>query len=204
MTDNPDRSAKPVDRGATESAQVEWHLAREQGDAYGDALQRATQLAAGDSGERRTGDYWITYLLDSPRRIYSWAEGKPSWQEPEGANLYVGIAVRDASDGRFIPAMSVGVTLTDEAGKVVGAGEQRLVWDPLAHQYGRNWKVHGAGPHSMCVRIEPPSSVQSDQAVSGQAMSPLEVEFADLNLTLRQPSPGGSGSGVAMPEQDPP
>jgi hypothetical protein len=202
LSEKFDLSARPVDLGSTEGAQVEWHLAREQGDAYGDALERATQLAAGDSGERRTGDYWITYLLDSPRRIYTWAEGKPSWHEPEGANLYVGIAVRDATDGRFIPAMSVGVTLIDGAGKVVGAGEQSLVWDPLAHQYGRNWQVHGAGPHSMHVRIEPPSSVQPDQAAPGQAMRPLEVEFADLNLTLRQASGRGSRSVVTVPEQD--
>lgn len=201
MSENVDRSARPDDRGATEGAQVEWHLAREQGDAYGDALQRATQLAA-DSGERRTGDYWITYLLDSPRRIYTWADGKPRWQEPEGANLYVGIAVRDATDGRFIPAVSVAVSLIDEVGKVVGAGEQSLVWDPLAHQYGRNWQVHGAGPHSMCVRIEPPSRVQSDDVAPGQLMRPLEVEFADLNLTVPQLSCGRPAPDVAMAEQD--
>ena len=201
MSKNVDRSARPDDRGATEGAQVEWHLAREQGDAYGDALQRATQLAA-DSGERRTGDYWITYLLDSPRRIYTWADGKPRWQEPEGANLYVGIAVRDATDGRFIPAVSVAVSLIDEVGKVVGAGEQSLVWDPLAHQYGRNWQVHGAGPHSICVRIEPPSRVQSDDVAPGQLMRPLEVEFADLNLTVPQLSCGRPAPDVAMAEQD--
>ena len=41
-------------------------------------------------------------------------------------------------------------------GTVVVAGEQSLVWDPLAHQYGRNWEVQGDGPHSMHVRVEPP------------------------------------------------
>lgn len=71
MIEDADHSSHP-ERGGNEGAQLEWHLAREQGDAYGDALQRATQLAAGDSGEYRTGDYWITYLLDSPRRIYTW------------------------------------------------------------------------------------------------------------------------------------
>jgi hypothetical protein len=196
-----DRKAQPDDRGAAEHAQVEWHLAREQGDAYGDALARATQLAT-DSGERRTGDYWITYLLDSPRRIYTWADGKPRWQEPEGANLYVGIAIRDATDGRFMPAVSVAVTLIDEAGRMVGAGEQSLVWDPLAHQYGRNWQVQGTGPHSMCVRIEPSARVQSDGVAPGQVMRPLEVEFADLNLTFRQVSGGRRAPGAAMAEQD--
>src|SRR5205823_2008156 len=105
-------------------------------------------------------------------------------------------------DGRFIPAVSVAVSLIDEVGKVVGAGEQSLVWDPLAHQYGRNWQVHGAGPHSMCVRIEPPSRVQSDDVAPGQLMRPLEVEFADLNLTVRQLSCGRPAPDVAMAEQD--
>jgi hypothetical protein len=34
-------------------------------------------------------------------------------------------------------------------------------------------------------------------------MRPLEVEFADLNLTIRQLSRGRPGRGVAMQEQDP-
>jgi hypothetical protein len=190
LIEDPDRSNNP-ERSGHEGAQVEWHLAREQGDAYGDALQHATHLAAGDSGECRTGDYWITYLLDSPRRIYTWAEGKPVWHEPEGADLYVGIAVRHATDGRFIPAMRVGVTLLDEGERVVGAGEHSLVWDPLAHQYGRNWHVEGEGPHSMRVRVEPPIRAQ---AGSDEGMPPIEVEFSGLDLTLRRASRGGAGA----------
>jgi hypothetical protein len=195
LIEDPDRSSQP-ERGGNEGAELEWHLAREQGDAYGDALQHATQLAAGDSGECRTGDYWITYLLDSPRRIYSWAEGRPRWHEPEGADLYVGIAVRDATDGRFIPALRVGVTLLDEGSRVVGADEHSLVWDPLAHQYGRNWHVEGAGPHSMRVRVEPPTRAQ---AGSDEAMTPIEVEFSGLDFTLRRARRGGAGRSSALP-----
>ncbi len=197
MIEDPDRSGHQVDRGATEGAQLEWHLAREQGDAYGDALQHAARLAAGDSGECRTGDYWISYLLDSPRRIYTSAEGKPVWHEPEDANLYVGIAVRDATDGRFLPAVSVGVTLIDERGRVVGEGEHSLVWDPLAHQYGRNWHVQSEGPHSMRVRVEPPTRAQ---AATEQVMRPTEVEFSELNLTLRPSSARGPRQDTVLPE----
>lgn len=197
MTEDPRRTAHQADRNANESVELEWHLAREQGDAYGDALQHATRLAAGDSGECRAGDYWITYLADSPRRIYTWADGKPRWHEPEGANLYVGIAVRDATDGRFIPAMRVGVTLIDQGGSVVGAGEHSLVWDPLAHQYGRNWHVEGAGPYSLCVRIEPPTRAQ---VASDEAMRPIEIEFSGLNLTLPRPPRGDPRRGT-LPER---
>lgn len=195
LIEDPDRSSHP-ERGGSEGAQLEWHLAREQGDAYGDALQHATQLAAGDSGECRTGDYWITYLIDAPRRIYTWAEGKPIWHEPESADLYAGIAVRDATDGRFIPALRVGVILVDRAGRVVGAGEHSLVWDPLAHQYGRNWQVEGEGPHSMRVRVEPPTRAQ---AGSDEAMAPIEVEFSGLDLTLQRAPRGDAGRSSALP-----
>jgi hypothetical protein len=198
LIEDPNRSGGQADRGPSEGAQLEWHLAREQGDAYGDALQHATRVAAGDSGECRTGEYWITYLLDSPRRIYTWAAGKPRWHEPEGADLYVGIAVRDATDGRFVPAMRVAVTLIDEAGKVVGAGEHSLVWDPLAHQYGRNWQIEGEGPHSMRVRVEPATG---REAGADEPAGPIEVDFSHLNLGLRRPPRGGAGPGKALPEQ---
>lgn len=118
------------------------------------------------------------------------------WQEPEGADLYVGIAVRDATDGRFIPAMRVGVTLLDEAGKVVGAGEHTLLWDPLAHQYGRNWRLEGEGPHSMRVRVEPPTRAQ---AGSDEAMVLVEVEFLSLDLTLRRAPRGAPGAAARCP-----
>jgi hypothetical protein len=190
LIEDSDRGVHSPEPGASEAAQVEWHLAREQGDAYGDALRHAAGLAAGDSGECRAGDYWITYLLDSPRRIYALAEGKPLWHEPEDADLYIGIAVRDATDGRFIPAMSVGITLIDGGGKVVGAGDQSLVWDSLAHQYGRNWHVEGEGPHSMRVRVEPPTRAP---APSAQGMRPIEVEFSDLTLAPRRSAGGNPG-----------
>jgi hypothetical protein len=96
--------------------------------------------------------------------------------------------------------MSVDVTLIDEAGTVVGAGEQSLVWDPLADQYGRNWQVQGPGPHSIRVRIEPLSRVHSAQAVADWERGAVEVEFCGLNFTL-QPSRRGHGSGVTMPDQ---
>lgn len=197
MIEDADHSSHS-ESGGNEAAQLEWHLAREQGDAYGDALQHATQLAAGASGEYRTGDYWITFLLDSPRRINTWEQGKPVWHEPEGADLYVGIAVRDATDGRFVPAMRVGVTLLDEAGTVVGAGEHSLVWDPLAHQYGRNWHVEGEGPHSIRVRVEPPIHAQ---AGSDEAMTAMEVEFSGLDLTLRRAPRSGPGHSSASPQR---
>lgn len=197
LIEDPYRSGHEADPSAHEGKQLQWHLAREQGDAYGDALQHAARLAAGDSGECRTGDYWITYLLDLPRRIHTWAEGNPLWQEPKGANLYVGIAVRDATDGRFVPAASIEVTLIDQRGTVVGAGEHALVLDPLAHQYGRNWQVQGEGPYSIRVRVQPPTRVQ---AAADQAMAPIEVEFCDLNVALGQPPPGPE-RGSALPEQ---
>jgi hypothetical protein len=98
----------------------------------------------------------------------------------------VGIAVRDATDGRFVPAASVEVTLIDEGGRVIGAGEHSLVWDPLAHQYGRNWQVEFGGPYSMRVRLKPLTPAQAAEV----SMPPIEVEFSDLNVTLGRPPPG--------------
>lgn len=101
-------------------------------------------------------------------------------------------------DGRFVPAMRVGVTLLDEAGTVVGAGEHALVWDRLAHQYGRNWHVEGEGPHSMRVRVEPPIHAQAE---GDEAMTPMEVEFSSLDLTLRRAPRGGPGQSGASSQQ---
>ena len=96
--------------------------------------------------------------------------------------------------------MSVGVTLIDDGGIVVGAGEHSLVWDPLAHQYGRNWHVDSAGSHSMRVRVEPPTRAQ---AATEQAMRQIEVEFSELNLTLPQQSARGRRRGAVLPEGHP-
>ena len=112
-------------------------------------------------------------------------------------HLYVGIAVRDATDGSFIPAVSVGVTLIDEGGRVVGAREHSLVWDPLGHQYGRNWHVDSAGSHSMRVRVEPPIRAQ---AATEQAMRQIEVEFPSSTSRCRNNHPAAGGGAPFCPK----
>ena len=57
------------------------------------------------------------------------------------------LTVRDASDGRFVPAVRVVATLIDPAGEEVGTHEQPMLWHPIIYRYGRNWLVPGAGDY---------------------------------------------------------
>ena len=85
------------------------------------------------------------------------------WHDPEDENLHVEIAVCDASDGRFVPALTVTGTLIDPDGNEVGTHEHPLLWHPMIYHYGRNWKVPQDGEYTLKVHIEPPTFMRHDE-----------------------------------------
>lgn len=98
-----DESLPPMDPSSDEASEAQLRLAREQGDAYGRALQMMTEEIAQDGGEQRAGDYRIGYAVEKAEGMYELVDGEVQWREPGEENLHVEVAVRDAADGRFVP-----------------------------------------------------------------------------------------------------
>lgn len=166
-----------------ELAQLQMHVARAQGEAYGGALELLASSLAFNAGEQRAEGYWIGYTLEPARGTYEWIERELAWREPDEGNVYVGISVRDAADGRFVPAVRVVVTLTDPAGHQAGPHEQPLLWDPTIYHYGRNWSVPTDGEYGIRVRVEPPRFGRRDHVNGSRFTAPVEMEFAAVSIS---------------------
>jgi hypothetical protein len=103
----------PMDPNTSEATARQLELAREQGDAYGRALEHMTTEVAHDGGEQGAGHYRIGYAVEEAEGMYEWTDGELVWRDPDGENLHVEVAVRDAADGRFVPGVRVFATLID-------------------------------------------------------------------------------------------
>jgi len=144
----------PMDPNTSEASERQLELAREQGGAYGRALDHMVSDIAHDGGDQEAGDYRVAYAIEEAEGLYEWKDGELTWREPESENLHLEISVRDAADGRFIPAVRVTATLVDPDGNDVGTHERRAatplashdlpLWPQLASALRR--RLHAARP----------------------------------------------------------
>lgn len=184
MARRVDETGPPMNPDTDEATQRQLHLARAQGDAYGDALEHMTTAVADDGDQQRAGDYWIGYAVEEAEGMYEWQGDELVWKEPDETDLHVEITVRDAGDGRFVPGARVLVTVIDPGGQELGTHEQPLLWHPMIYHYGRNWATSGDGVYRLRVRVEPPRFMRHDQINGRRFTEPVEVEFSDVNVSL--------------------
>jgi uncharacterized protein involved in high-affinity Fe2+ transport len=104
------------------------------------------------------------------------------WEEPGDTNAHVEVAVCDAADGRFVPALTVYATLIDSSGKEIGTHQQPFLWRPTLYHYGRDWRLPGDGEYRLRIRIEPPIFPRHDKTNGKRYSQPVEVEFPNVQI----------------------
>lgn len=176
----------PMDSRSSEADKKQLELARAQGDAYGNALKHMTDVVADDGGERLAGHFRIGYAVEKAEGMYEWTGSELEWKDPATENLHVEVAVRDASDGRFVPDVRVTVTLIDPDGHEVGTHEQAMMWHPMLWHYGQNWTVPVDGTYRMKVHVEPPTFMRHDEINGIRFTDAVDVEFDNVKVTRGQ------------------
>lgn len=170
-------SKQPSDEATNRGLQ----LARQQGQAYQQALEyMSTQVAHGS--KKAAGEYIVGYAVEEAEGLYHFNYGQLEWEEPRNANAHIEVAVCDAADGRFIPALTVYVTLIDANGREIGTHQQPFLWHPTLYHYGRNWQVPGDGDYRLRIRIEPPTFPRHDKTNGRRYTQPVEVEFSQVHI----------------------
>ncbi len=157
-----------------------------QGGAFQQAVDEMTRNVAHDGGEQRSGDYVVGYAVEEAEGVYVDRNGELAWQEPTDENVHVEIVVRDASDGRFLPGLSVHATLVGPDGDEIGTELQPFLWHPWLYHYGRNWHVPGDGAYTLKVRVDAPTFGRHDRRNGKRYVEPAEVEFARVQIKTGQ------------------
>lgn len=172
----------PMDPSTDEADEQQLRLARDQGAAFGRALEHMITEVADDGGEQPVGDYLVGYAVEKAEGMYEWTREGVEWRDPGDANLHVEISVRDRGDGRLVPGVGVTVTLVAPDGEEVGTHDHPLLWHPMIYHYGRNWKLPADGGYTMRVRIEPPRFMRHDEVNGKRFLEPVETEFSGVKV----------------------
>ncbi len=164
---------------------VERQLALAQGEAYCRALEHMMGKEM-FSNEQRASDYLIACAVVPAEGMYEWQDICLEWRELYEENAYIKITVRDATDGRFVPGLTVRVTVTDKVGVIVGAHVHPLVWDPCLYHYGDNWVLPRNDHYDILVRIDVPEFHRLDRAYGKHYTKPVEVCFRQVQIWTGQ------------------
>lgn len=178
--------ATPPMEKSDEANEEQLEMAREQGEAYKQALNHMANEEADDGGMQKAGDYVVAYAVEKAEGMYRMENGELTWQAPDGTNCHIEVTVCDAADGRFIPMLSITATLLDENNVEVGTEIQPFVWHPWLYHYGRNWEVPSDGTYTLRVRIEAPDFPRHDKKNGERYAEPVEVEFPGVEIKTGQ------------------
>ena len=164
-----------------EATDSELDLAREQGGVYVKALEHMVDEVAEGGDERHAGEYIVAYAFEEAEGMYHRKGEELAWQEPDG-NIHFEVSVRDAADDRFIPGLTVHLTVVDDSGEEVGTEQMPFVWHPWLYHYGKNWTIPGDGTYTLRVRIEPPDFMRHDEENGKRYAEEVVVTFEDVEL----------------------
>jgi hypothetical protein len=175
-----------MDPSSSEADEKQLELARKQGETYREALDYMAQEVAHDGGTKTADQYLVGYAVEEAEGMYMWEGDGLVWHDPEDENVHVEIAVCDASDGRFVPGLTVTGTLIDPDGNEVGTHEHELLWHPMIYHYGRNWTVPTDGEYTLKVHIDPPTFMRHDEINGCRWTEPVDVEFQGVKVERGQ------------------
>lgn len=180
------KTATPPMKKSDEANQDQLEMAKAQGEAYLTTLNYMAHHEADTGGEQAAGNYVVAYAIEEAEGMYYKENGELKWRNPQEENAHIEVSVRDAADNRFVPGLTVTVTLIDSDGNEVGSHEQPFLWHPWLYHYGRNWKVPGDGQYILRVHIEAPDFPRHDKKNGLRYADPVDVTFHDVSIKTGQ------------------
>ncbi|HEU4698714.1 MAG TPA: iron transporter [Gemmatimonadales bacterium] len=192
------RSSAAPERASDEADKRQLQMAREEGEAYQQALHYMVHQVADTGGLQAAGDYLVGFAQERAEGMWHLHGERLEWLEPPaGDNCHLEIAVCDGADKRFIPSLDIQATLVAEdgaqRGQQVGPVTIPFVWHPGLYHYGRNLAVPGEGTYTLRVHIAPPTFMRHDHTNGRRYAAPVDVEFRGVHVTpgREQPETGG-------------
>lgn len=177
-----DQSMEPSDE--VDERQLE--IARQEGEAYLEALEYMATEVAHDGGKQEAGDYVVGYAIEEAEGMWTYRDGGLQWEEPGEQNAHVEVAVADGDDGRFVPGLHVEASLVADDGTESGPFEVPLVWHPGLHHYGVNVEVPGDGTYDLRVHVDAAEFNRHDETNGDRYGDAVDVTFEGVEVETGQ------------------
>lgn len=157
-------------------------LALDQGRAFTAALDLMKQMDV--HAETEADDYIITLACENAEGMYIvQPEGDLQWEIPkEYENLHIEVVVRDRTDLRFIPQLTIHISLIIKNGNEVVSKELPFLWHPFLYHYGANIHIPENGEYTVQVMIDPPLFGRHDENKGKRYDKNVCVEFNNIHL----------------------
>lgn len=168
-----------------EAKERQLQLAMRQGDALGDAADEMIKREADYGALQRAGDYVVGVAVENAEGLYELTgDGELQWRATADReeDSHLEICVRDAFDGRFIPALTVHATVAGPDGTTSFDGRLEFLWHPWIHHYGANISIPREGEYTVRVHIDPPTFMRHDKTNGRRYAEPVDVEFRGVKM----------------------
>jgi hypothetical protein len=182
-TMNDTRPHRPPEQPSEEGDARQLSLARAEGAKYMEALRYMIEQVADTGDRKRAGDYIVGFAQEKAEGMYALSGGKLEWETPGEENCHIEIAVVDAGDHRFVPALDIHARITDRHGRTVADFDVPFLWHPGLYHYGRNVTIPESGRYDLHIHVEPPTFHRHDKVNGRRYVEPVDVTFADVELT---------------------
>lgn len=176
----------PAKTTSEELDQRHLDLAREEGAAYQQSLRHMAEKVAHTGAMTDAGDYVIGIAQEQAEGMYQLQDGELTFVEPTAENCHLEVAIADATDGRFVPHLTVIAELSNDDGETVGPVELPFLWHPGLYHYGANLTVPGDGRYDVRVQVEAATFGRHDRKNGDRFEDPVEVVFEDVDVKCGQ------------------
>lgn len=148
-------------------------------------IVRTGETPAGAGRPQKTeGDYRFSYRVGPAKGLYEFSAGTLEWIEPKDENVHLDVFVHDARDGRFVPGLSMNVTLLDAKGGRAASTHLPFVWDPQEHHYGANVKVEQSGAYVLQIHVFPATFARAGKEEGTRYVADVDAQFENVRIDL--------------------
>lgn len=172
----------PTRRVTDEASQEGLRLAKEAGDAYHRMVEYFVNNVATAGTMKRAGDYLVGVATEEAEPLWHLLGGRLELKEPaEGMNAHIEVVVMDAADHRFLPELTVDVTVARN-GDELGTFRLPFLWHPTMYHYGHSIHIDEAGTYDLAVSIAAPTFGRHDKTNGRRYAEPISLTFERIRL----------------------
>lgn len=173
----------PPRRATDEASKEGLRLAQEAGDAYHRMVEYFVNNVATAGEMQRAGDYLVGVATEEAEPLWHLLGGRLELKEPAaGMNAHLEVVVMDAADHRFVPELTVDVTVATPSGDEVGTYRLPFLWHPTMYHYGRSIHIEEGGEYDLTVSIAAPTFGRHDKTNGRRYAEPKSITFAGIRL----------------------
>jgi hypothetical protein len=172
----------PPDQQTDEATAEGLKLARQEGDVYHQMVKYFVQNVAVDGALKPAGEYIVGFSVEHSEPLYFPLGNDLKLVNPADDNAHLEVVVMDAADHRFVPELTIYVTVREQSGTKIGTYHLPFLWHPTMYHYGADCHVPEDGQYDITIEIDTPRFPRHDKVNGKRYTEPVTVAFTGMTI----------------------